>query len=118
MVFFILRVTICLLFKYVFSNKTKLNEGTLYFSFYRSEPYDPYIPNGQDGRTGQNATPNNKVKNVEAQVNEVVGIMQDNIDKAMQRGERMDDLRGKTGKFYPFLKTRSPTLFFFLSGIK
>ncbi|KAI7857616.1 synaptobrevin-domain-containing protein [Circinella umbellata] len=61
-----------------------------------SEPYDPYIPNGQPGRTGQDAAPNNKVKNLESQVHEVVGIMQDNIDKAMQRGERMDDLRGKT----------------------
>lgn len=25
--------------------------------------------------------------------------MQENIDKVMQRGERLDDLRGKTGKF-------------------
>jgi hypothetical protein len=30
-------------------------------------------------------------------VDEVVNIMQDNIDKVMQRGERLDDLRGKTG---------------------
>ena len=26
--------------------------------------------------------------------------MQENIDKVMQRGERLDDLRGKTGKQY------------------
>jgi hypothetical protein len=25
--------------------------------------------------------------------------MQENIDKVMQRGERLDDLRGKTGRF-------------------
>jgi vesicle-associated membrane protein 4 len=35
---------------------------------------------------------------VQQQVDEVVGIMQENIDKVMQRGERLDDLRGKTGK--------------------
>ncbi|KAI9498650.1 synaptobrevin, partial [Zychaea mexicana] len=61
----------------------------------RSEPYDPYIPNSQ--RTGQDAAaPNNKISHVQAQVDEVTTIMQENIDKAMQRGERMDDLRGKT----------------------
>ncbi|KAI9258980.1 synaptobrevin, partial [Phascolomyces articulosus] len=60
-----------------------------------SEPYDPYIPNGQH-RTSQDASSNNKVQHVEAQVKEVVGIMQDNIDKARQRGERLDDIRGKT----------------------
>lgn len=35
---------------------------------------------------------------MQQQVDEVVGIMQENIDKVMQRGERLDDLRGKTGK--------------------
>ncbi|KAI8144933.1 synaptobrevin-domain-containing protein [Fennellomyces sp. T-0311] len=59
-----------------------------------SEPYDPYIPNSQ--RAGQEAGGNNKVSRVQAQVDEVVNIMQENIDKAMQRGERIDDLRGKT----------------------
>lgn len=34
---------------------------------------------------------------MQQQVDEVVGIMQENIDKVMQRGERLDDLRGKTG---------------------
>jgi vesicle-associated membrane protein 4 len=40
---------------------------------------------------------------VQQQVDEVVGIMQENIDKVMQRGERLDDLRGKTGKVFFFL---------------
>lgn len=66
----------------------------LYSCIYRSEPYDPYIPNSQRGQDASN----NKTARVQQQVDEVVGIMQENIDKVMQRGERLDDLRGKTGK--------------------
>lgn len=60
-----------------------------------SQPYDPYIPNNNNN----NKPPagNQKAQRVQAQVDEVVGIMQENIDKVMQRGERLDDLRGKTG---------------------
>lgn len=61
----------------------------------RSEPYDPYIPNNSS--RGNDAS-NNKTARVQQQVDEVVGIMQENIDKVVQRGERLDDLRGKTGK--------------------
>ncbi|SAL96173.1 hypothetical protein [Absidia glauca] len=58
-----------------------------------SEPYDPYIPNNQRGAsTGGNQ----KTQNVQQQVDEVVGIMQENIDKVMQRGEGIQQLRGKT----------------------
>jgi vesicle-associated membrane protein 4 len=59
---------------------------------FRSEPYDPYVPN-----SASSASKDNKTQRVQKQVDEVVNIMQDNIDKAMQRGERLDDLRGKTG---------------------
>ncbi|KAH8556901.1 hypothetical protein BGW37DRAFT_474707 [Umbelopsis sp. PMI_123] len=64
-----------------------------------SEPYDPYIPNSQrpGGANTASATGGNaKTARVQQQVDEVVNIMQDNIDKVMQRGERLDDLRGKT----------------------
>ncbi|TPX72712.1 hypothetical protein SpCBS45565_g00241 [Spizellomyces sp. 'palustris'] len=37
-----------------------------------------------------------KTTQVQNQVNEVVGIMQDNIDKVMQRGEQLDTLQNKT----------------------
>ncbi|KAG2195589.1 hypothetical protein INT46_011835, partial [Mucor plumbeus] len=60
-----------------------------------SEPYDPYIPNNQRG-TDSGAGGTQKTARVQQQVDEVVGIMQENIDKVMQRGERLDDLRGKT----------------------
>ncbi|SAM01439.1 hypothetical protein [Absidia glauca] len=59
-----------------------------------SEPYDPYIPNNQRGANGGGG--NQKTQHVQQQVDEVVNIMQENIDKVMQRGERIDDLRGKT----------------------
>ncbi|CAO3649940.1 unnamed protein product [Mucor hiemalis] len=58
-----------------------------------SEPYDPYVPNSSRGEANPQ---NNKTQKVQQQVDEVVNIMQDNIDKVMQRGERLDDLRGKT----------------------
>jgi vesicle-associated membrane protein 4 len=66
------------------------------FISYRAEPYDPYIPNAssQDNKNPSQA----KTARVQQQVDEVVNIMQENIDKVMQRGERLDDLRGKTGK--------------------
>jgi len=41
---------------------------------------------------------NNKAQQVQQQVDEVVGIMQDNIQKVMDRGERLDTLQVKTGK--------------------
>jgi vesicle-associated membrane protein 4 len=36
---------------------------------------------------------------VQAQVDEVVGIMHDNINKVMERGEKLDSLQTKTGSF-------------------
>lgn len=68
----------------------------------RSEPYDPYIPNSQrpgGANEAAGGAGNAKTARVQQQVDEVVNIMQDNIDKVMQRGERLDDLRGKTGMY-------------------
>ncbi|KAI7864186.1 synaptobrevin-domain-containing protein [Spinellus fusiger] len=62
----------------------------------QSEPYDPYIPNASRAGQPNTAAGNQKTARVQAQVDEVVNIMQENIDKVMQRGERLDDLRGKT----------------------
>lgn len=63
----------------------------------RAEPYDPYIPNATTGNSSKQPQETAKTARVQQQVDEVVGIMQENIDKVMQRGERLDDLRGKTG---------------------
>ncbi|KAI8078941.1 synaptobrevin-domain-containing protein [Gilbertella persicaria] len=61
-----------------------------------AQPYDPYVPNLSAGASNQTGKENSKTARVQQQVDEVVGIMQENIDKVVQRGERLDDLRGKT----------------------
>lgn len=47
---------------------------------------------------GGNATAvnNEKTRQVQQQVDEVIGIMQNNIEKVMQRGEKLDSLQNKT----------------------
>lgn len=41
--------------------------------------------------------PPSKVKVVQEQVDEVVGIMQSNIEKVIERGDKLDQLQDKTG---------------------
>jgi vesicle-associated membrane protein 4 len=38
-----------------------------------------------------------KAKQVKEEVDQVVGIMHENINKVMERGERLDSLQTKTG---------------------
>ena len=42
-----------------------------------------------------------KAAQVQQQVDEVVGIMQDNIHKVVQRGEQLESLQNKTGEVSP-----------------
>jgi len=64
-----------------------------------SEPYDPYLP-----RNGSSSTPpvagtshgNPKTAAIQAQIDDTVGIMRENITKVAERGERLDDLQDKT----------------------
>jgi vesicle-associated membrane protein 4 len=39
---------------------------------------------------------NSKIQSVQKEVDEVVGIMNDNINKVMERGEKLDSLQEKT----------------------
>ncbi|TQV92091.1 hypothetical protein V2A60_004392 [Cordyceps javanica] len=62
-------------------------------------PYDPYIPSGgqaagtqQAGGAGGNA----RTQALQAQIDDTVGVMRDNINKVSQRGERLDALQDKT----------------------
>ncbi|KAI5451123.1 Vesicle membrane receptor protein (v-SNARE) [Naganishia albida] len=78
-----------------------------------AEPYDPYIPSGsssanpsgqpssspfgqsptgQPGQTGQK----NATAQLQAQIEETVGVMRENINKVTERGERLDSLQDKT----------------------
>jgi len=64
-----------------------------------SEPYDPYLP-----RNGSSSNPsgpsqggtNPKTAAIQAQIDDTVGIMRENITKVAERGERLDSLQDKT----------------------
>ncbi|KAJ5632745.1 Synaptobrevin [Penicillium lividum] len=62
------------------------------------QPYDPYIPAGQTGATAgasqQNG--NQRTAALQAQIDDTVGVMRENITKVSQRGERLDSLQDKT----------------------
>ncbi|KAF5339611.1 hypothetical protein D9611_011472 [Ephemerocybe angulata] len=67
---------------------------------YRSEPYDPYVPRAGSS-TGGAGTPgqgggNAKTAAIQAQIDDTVGIMRENITKVAERGERLDSLQDKT----------------------
>lgn len=67
--------------------------------FYRSEPYDPYVPRGgSSGNPAGGAPGNSKTAAIQAQIDDTVGIMRENITKVAERGERLDSLQDKTGK--------------------
>jgi len=58
-------------------------------------PYDPYIPSGQ-GAPQQQPAGNARTQALQAQIDDTVGVMRDNINKVSQRGERLDALQDKT----------------------
>lgn len=93
---------------------------------YRSEPYDPYIPGGNASReppccppssacteadrvavlsrpsftenpSGAPQAGGSKTAAIQAQIDDTVGIMRENITKVAERGERLDALQDKTG---------------------
>jgi len=47
-----------------------------------------------------------KTAQVQKEVDEVVGIMQDNIYKVVQRGEQLESLQNKTGKLFNLMLVR------------
>ncbi|CZR51691.1 probable synaptobrevin (v-SNARE) homolog [Phialocephala subalpina] len=62
-------------------------------------PYDPYIPSepaagGAAG--GQSGAGNQRTAALQAQIDDTVGVMRENINKVSQRGERLDSLQDKT----------------------
>lgn len=65
----------------------------------RSEPYDPYLPrNGSSSNTPGPSQGNPKTAAIQAQIDDTVGIMRENITKVAERGERLDSLQDKTGR--------------------
>jgi len=64
----------------------------------REPQYDPYIPSGQPAG-GAGAAPqqgNQRTAALQAQIDDTVGVMRENINKVSQRGERLDSLQDKT----------------------
>ncbi|OHF03220.1 synaptobrevin [Colletotrichum orchidophilum] len=64
-------------------------------------PYDPYIPSGQAANTANTqqqggAGGNARTQALQAQIDDTVGVMRENINKVSQRGERLDALQDKT----------------------
>jgi len=61
-------------------------------------PYDPYIPPGPaTGGAGAAPQPGNqRTAALQAQIDDTVGVMRENINKVSQRGERLDSLQDKT----------------------
>jgi len=57
----------------------------------RQEPYDPYLP-ANGNQQGGNA----RTAALQAQIDDTVGVMRENINKVSQRGERLDSLQDKT----------------------
>lgn len=56
-----------------------------------SVPYDPYIPNQTTGEQSASRT-----AAIQAQIDDTVGVMRDNINKVAERGERLDSIENKT----------------------
>jgi len=64
-----------------------------------SEPYDPYVPrpgSGAQGAESSSGRGNQKTAAIQAQIDDTVGIMRENITKVAERGERLDSLQDKT----------------------
>ncbi|KAF4124464.1 vesicle-associated membrane protein 4, partial [Geosmithia morbida] len=60
-------------------------------------PYDPYIPSGQAAPHQEQGNGGNaRTQALQAQIDDTVGVMRDNINKVSQRGERLDSLQDKT----------------------
>ncbi|WFD07620.1 synaptobrevin [Malassezia vespertilionis] len=62
--------------------------------------YDPYIPSGAASSNpsgGSGVAGNSRTAQIQAQIDETVGVMRDNINKVNERGENLDSLQDKTG---------------------
>ena len=58
-----------------------------------------FVYRGPSARPSQLLRQDPQVSRLQGQVNEVVGVMQNNISKVLDRGERLEDLHDKSGTF-------------------
>ncbi|PFH45023.1 hypothetical protein AMATHDRAFT_10178 [Amanita thiersii Skay4041] len=59
-------------------------------------PYDPYLPRAGSSNPAGPSQANPKTAAIQAQIDDTVGIMRENITKVAERGERLDSLQDKT----------------------
>jgi len=59
-------------------------------------PYDPYIPSGSVAEGQKPQEGSQRTAALQAQIDDTVGVMRENINKVSQRGERLDSLQDKT----------------------
>ncbi|OJD28261.1 hypothetical protein ACJ73_00340 [Blastomyces percursus] len=63
----------------------------------REQPYDPYIPSGSNQPPANSGNGGNqRTAALQAQIDDTVGVMRENINKVSQRGENLDSLQDKT----------------------
>jgi len=61
------------------------------------QPYDPYIPNnGAATGPGHAGAGQSRTAQIQAQIDDTIGIMRDNITKTADRGAKLDELQNKT----------------------
>jgi len=58
----------------------------------REQPYDPYIPSGSSAAAGPG---NARTAALQAQIDDTVGVMRENINKVADRGDKIDALGSK-----------------------
>ncbi|KAI9763407.1 MAG: SNAP receptor, synaptobrevin [Geoglossum simile] len=59
----------------------------------REQPYDPYIPSGSS--TAAAGPGNSRTAALQAQIDDTVGVMRENINKVADRGDKIDALGSK-----------------------
>jgi len=59
------------------------------------QPYDPYIPNN-GGAPNPGAGGQSRTAQIQAQIDDTIGIMRDNINKTTERGQNLNQLQNKT----------------------
>lgn len=72
------------------------NRPTQPHSMSSSVPYDPYIPPEENTQYNNN-NPNSQSRTaqLQAEIDDTVGIMRDNINKVAERGERLTSIEDK-----------------------
>ncbi|CAI4054279.1 hypothetical protein N7582_000034 [Saccharomyces uvarum] len=60
-----------------------------------STPFDPYTMPEQDEERPQNVQSKSKTAELQAEIDDTVGIMRDNINKVAERGERLTSIEDK-----------------------